>query len=165
MNSNKELSPRDSWSERRSRLARAPGRPRPAETSAGTSAALRGCHDGRVIPAVASVLVGLALVGVAWSTVLVVRDGRLGDPLFWLVAVLEVGLLAQLVGGSVALVRTDRDVDGATFVGYLLTAVLVPPLGVAWAASEKSRWGPGVLLVACVTVAALVQRAFVVWQG
>ncbi len=118
-----------------------------------------------VLPAVAYALIGLALVGAVWCTVLVLRDGRLGDPLFWLVAALELGLLAQLVGGAVALARTGRDVDGATFVGYLLTAVLVPPLGVAWAASEKSRWGPGVLLVGCLTVAALVQRALVVWQG
>jgi hypothetical protein len=89
----------------------------------------------------------------------------MGDPLFWLLAVVEVGLLAQLVGGVVALARTERDIDAATFAGYLATIWLVLPLGVAWAASEKSRWGSGVLLVACLTVAVMLLRLRQVWVG
>lgn len=116
-------------------------------------------------PAIGYALAVLALAGAAWSAVLLVRDRRLHDPLVWLLAVLEVGLVAQLVGGSVALAVTDRDVEGPTFVGYLLTAVLVLPLAVAWAASERTRWGVGVLLVGCLAAAALLQRALQVWQG
>jgi len=118
-----------------------------------------------VIPAVAYAFIALAVVGAIWSAVLLLRDRRMGDPLFWLLAVLELGLLVQLVGGCVALATTERDVDAALFVGYLLTAVLALPLAVAWAASERSRWGVGVLLVACLTVAALAERILQVWQG
>ncbi len=116
-------------------------------------------------PVVASALAVLALAGAAWSALLLARDRRMHDGVFWLLAVLEVGLVAQLIGGSVALVVTDRPVESALFIGYLLTAVLVLPLAVAWAASETSRWGVGVLLIGCVTVAALVNRILQVWQG
>lgn len=113
----------------------------------------------------AYVLIGAALVGAGWSALLLALDRRMHDPLFWLLAAVEVGLLGQLVGGVVALVRTDRDVDGATFVGYLVAVVLVLPFAVSWAASERSRWGTGVLLIGCLTVAVLVLRLQQIWAG
>lgn len=118
-----------------------------------------------MLPIVGDVLIAVALAAAAWSLALLVRDRRLNDALFWLLAALEVGLVAQLVGGSVALAVSDRAIDGVTFVGYQLTAVAVLPFAAAWAASEKSRWGVGVLLAACLTVAAMVQRILQVWQG
>lgn len=116
-------------------------------------------------PVLAYAFMLLAGVGALWSAVLFTRDQRLGDSLVWLLTALEVGLLLQLVGGVIALVVTERDVDAALFVGYLLTAVLMLPAGVAWAASEKTRWGVGVLFVACVSVVALAERLLQVWQG
>jgi hypothetical protein len=118
-----------------------------------------------VLPAVAYAFIALALLGGLWSLVLVVANRRVNDPLVWLLSALELALLVQLVGGCVALATTERDVAAGLFVGYLLTAVLVLPLGVAWAASEKSRWGPGVLAVTCVATAALAQRILDVWQA
>jgi len=96
---------------------------------------------------------------------LIVRDRPVDDPLFYGAAVLEVALLVQLVAGCVALATTDRDVAGVTFVGYLLTAVVTPPVGVLWGISEKSRWGTGVVVVAMVTVAALQLRIVQLWAG
>lgn len=122
-------------------------------------------RDVPVTPVVAYLLMLAAAAGAAWSAVLFARDRRLDDPLVWLLMGLEAALLAQLVGGAVALAVTDRDVDAAVFVGYLLTAVLVLPLAVAWAASEKTRWGIGVLGIACITVLSLVERLLQVWQG
>ena len=113
----------------------------------------------------AYLLMGGALAGAAWSALLMVLDRRMHDPLFWLLAAVEAGLLAAAVGGAVALARTDRDVDATTFAGYLATVWLVLPLGVAWAASEKTRWGSGVLVVACLTVAVMVLRLQQVWTG
>ena len=119
-----------------------------------------------VLPVVGYALTGLAFLGAAWSLALVVLDRRLDDPLFWLLAALEAGLLAQLIGGSVALAVSERvGIDGVTFVGYQITAAAALPVAVAWAASERTRWGVGVLLVACLTVAAMVQRMLQVWQG
>jgi hypothetical protein len=110
-------------------------------------------------------LIGGALAGALWAAVLMLLGRRMGDPLFWLLAVVEAGLVGQLVGGIVALARTDRDVDGLTFVGYLATVWLVLPVGVAWAASEKTRWGTAVLVVACLTVAVMVLRLHQVWTA
>jgi xanthine/uracil/vitamin C permease (AzgA family) len=118
-----------------------------------------------VLPAVAYTLIAASMLGGLWSLLLVVRNRSVTDTLVWLLSALELALLVQLVGGCVALVTTERDVSAGLFVGYLLTAVLVLPLGVAWAASEKSRWGPGVLAVACTATAALVQRILDVWRA
>jgi hypothetical protein len=114
---------------------------------------------------VAYLLIGGALAGAAWAAVLTVLDRPMRDPLFWLLAAVEVGLVAEVIGGGIALARTDRDVDAVTFVGYLAAVWLVLPVGVAWAASEKSRWGSGVLLVACLTVAVMVLRLQQLWAG
>lgn len=106
-----------------------------------------------------------ALAGAAWSGVLLLLGRSLNDPLFWLLAVVELGLIAALVGGSIALALTDREVDGVTFIGYLASVWLVLPLGVAWAASEKTRWGTGVLVLACCTVTVMVLRLHQLWNG
>ena len=114
---------------------------------------------------VAYLLIGGALAGAAWAALLTVLDRPMGDPLFWLLAVVELGLVAAVIGGGIALAGTGRDVDAVTFVGYLAAVWLVLPVGVAWAASEKSRWGSGVLLVACLTVAVMVLRLQQLWAG
>jgi hypothetical protein len=114
---------------------------------------------------VAYALMAGALVAAAWSGVLLALDRSLNDALFWLLAVVELGLVAEVVAGSIALAMTDREVDGVTFVGYLATVWLVLPLGVAWAASEKTRWGTGVLLLSCITVTVMVLRLQQTWNG
>ena len=118
-----------------------------------------------VFDAAAYVAIGGALVGAAWAALLMGLDRRLHDPLFWLLAAVEMVLLGLLVGGCVGLARTDRDIDGLTFVGYLVSIVLVLPFAVAWAASERSRWGTGVLLSGCLTVAVLALRLTQLWAG
>ncbi len=118
-----------------------------------------------MVDAVAYVLIGGSLLGAAWSALLTVLDRRLHDPLFWLIAGVEVVVLVQLVVGCVALATTERDVDGVTFVGYLVSTVVVLPFAVAWAASEKTRWGTGVLLIGCLTVAVLALRVTQLWAG
>ncbi len=114
---------------------------------------------------VAYPLIVAAVVGAGWAGLLLALGRRLHDPLFWLLVVVELALLGQLVGGCVALARTGREVDGATFVGYLVSVVLVLPFDVAWAASERSRWGTGVLVIGCLTVAVLVVRLRQIWAG
>ena len=113
---------------------------------------------------VAGLLMLLALVLAVWSLGYVVLNRPLDDRTFWALAALELGTLAALVGGSIALAATDRDVESVTFVGYLLTMALVLPVAVIWAISEKTRWGMAVVAVGCFTVAALALRADQVWS-
>jgi hypothetical protein len=110
-------------------------------------------------------LIALALGAAAWAGYYAVRERAIDNPLFYGLATLEVLLLAQLVAGLVALGASDRDVETATFVGYLLTTVLILPVAVVWAVAEKSRWGTAVLVVAGVTIAALVLRSYQVWTA
>lgn len=98
----------------------------------------------------------------AWHTW---RDTPFSNPLFYAISLFELGLIGLLVGGSIALARTDRDVDGVLFVSYLVTLVVIPPAAVLWGIAEKSRWGTGVVVVALLTVAALVARLHGIWEG
>ena len=108
------------------------------------------------------VLTGVAVVA---TVVMLVRDeSPPGDPYFLLLGLLLVVLLVQAVVGLVALAGTEA-VDGPTFVAYLLTAVLVVPVGAALALVERSRWGTLVLLVALLTVAAMQVRLDSLWAG
>nr|MCW2728530.1 hypothetical protein [Aeromicrobium sp.] len=95
----------------------------------------------------------------------VVKRREFGNPLFYAVSVLEVVLIVMLVGGSVALSQTSREVDGVLFISYLLTMVIIPPAAVVWGIAEKSRWGTGVVVVAMLTVAALSIRLLGIWEG
>jgi hypothetical protein len=112
---------------------------------------------------VAWLLVGLSLALAAWAAVYIALERPLDNPLFYGLATLEVAALMQLVGGSVALATTDRRVESVTFLGYLVTMLLILPLAVVWAISEKSRWGMTVVVVGCLTVGALALRAYQVW--
>lgn len=111
---------------------------------------------------------GVALVAVlvaafaAWHTV---RRQPFSNPLFYAVGVLELLLLALLVGGSIALGSTSRDVDGVLFVSYLVTVVVIPPAAVLWGIAEKSRWGTGVVVVAMLSIAVLCVRLLGIWKG
>ena len=110
-------------------------------------------------------LVGASLVVAVWAGLMAARNRPVDNPLFYGVLIVEVGLVAQLVGGTIALVRTDRALDSATFVAYLVTVVLVPPAAVLWGIAEKSRWGVGVVAFGMLTVAALCLRILDVWSG
>lgn len=114
---------------------------------------------------VAWIVCALALLVGLYAVVLIIRDRPVDDRLFYASAGLETVLVVQTVAGCVALAVTDRDVAGVTFVGYLLTVVITPPLAVLWGIAEKTRWGTAVVVVAMVTVAALELRLVQLWGG
>ena len=115
-----------------------------------------------------AVILASVLVPAVVATVLVVvhlvRDETAGDPTFVVLAVVEVALVVQAVVGSVALAATERDVSGVTFVSYLLSVLLVLPIGAFWSLAERSRAGTAVLLVALLTVVALEVRLWSPWS-
>jgi hypothetical protein len=81
------------------------------------------------------------------------------------VVLLEAGLLVQAVIGVVAMLGSDRELDRATFVGYLVGVAVVLPLGAVWSLAERSRWGAGVLTVTCVSVPVMILRLNQLWAG
>lgn len=111
---------------------------------------------------------GLCVVALAvavYAGVLTARNRAFSNGLFYAVAALEMLLVAQLIGGCIALAQTSRDIEGATFVAYLITVVIVPVFAVLWGVSDKSRWGTGVVVIGMVTVAALGLRLVDLWSG
>lgn len=116
----------------------------------------------------ASVAYGLAIAALlvagfaAWHSL---TRRPFGNPLFYVVGVLEIALTVVLVGGVIALNVTSRDVDGVLFVSYLVTVVVIPPAAVLWGIAEKSRWGTGVVVVAMLTIAVLCVRLLDIWKG
>ena len=82
------------------------------------------------------------------------------------IAIVEGFLLVQLAV-SIALVVTGHQAVGDTveFFGYLITALLVPPAAVAWAAFERTRLSTLVISVAAFTIAIMLVRMWQIWSG
>lgn len=122
-----------------------------------------------MIGVLATGLVVAALVAAAWALVLLVLGQKVQRrvllPLLGYLALVEVALVVQAVTGLVNLARTDREVAGLTFGGYLLGSLLILPVGALVALAERSRWAAGVLLVACLTVPVMIVRMNQVWAG
>lgn len=119
----------------------------------------------------ATVLMYVALAAAAWAAVLVVVNKPVqlrewhGLWLYGVVALLELGLLAQLVVGIVKMIGDDRQLDTLAFLGYLITPLVVLPIAGLWALVERTRWGPAVLVVGCVTIPVLIIRLRQVWEA
>lgn len=50
------------------------------------------------------------------------------------------------------------------FWAYLLSALLIPIAGVAWALVERSRWSTVVVGIACLAVAIMTYRMEIIWS-
>jgi hypothetical protein len=112
-----------------------------------------------------ALLIGASLLLAAVATVYVALDRPTGPLLLGGFGLLEGGLVAQAVLGILDLTGTDRDVDGAVLVGYLVGALLFVPAGVFWALGERSRAGTAALIVVGLVVPFLVLRVGQIWDG
>jgi hypothetical protein len=104
-----------------------------------------------------SVLVGLGTIALALA------DRRPLTLLAYGLVLVEVAALVQVVVAIVQAVRGERPTEVATFIGYALTSLLVPPVGALWALSDKSKWGTGAAGVASLVLAVLTLRMQQVW--
>lgn len=117
-----------------------------------------------MISALATGLIIGSLVVVLWCVGLVILNKPVNDPTLGLLALLELALLVQVVFGIINLVNTDRDVSGATFVGYLIAALLILPLATFWSLAERSRWGTTVVIIGCLVLPVLIVRLNQIWN-
>ena len=111
------------------------------------------------------VVLAIAAVAAVVLVVDLIRDRAAQDAHFIALGVLQVAVIAQLVGGAVALARTERDIEGTVFVSYLVTVALAPIAGALFSLAERSRVGTTILLLAVATVAGLELRLWDVWGG
>jgi hypothetical protein len=124
--------------------------------------------DRRYDPAVVDALAtGLMLLAAAYGVVALVLTALGRAPREYLViasVVLTVVVIVQVVIAIVALAAGERPAEVGTFVGYLIVAIILLPLGTLWALAERSRWGTGVLAVACFALVVVVVRLQDLWS-
>jgi hypothetical protein len=111
------------------------------------------------------VLGACALALAIWLVALIVLDRLPDDAVLYALLVLEAGLVVQLVIGLVRVFGEHGGVNVAAYVGYLVGALLVLPIGFVWSAGERTRSGTGVLLIAVVTVPVLFLRLHDLWAA
>ena len=107
-----------------------------------------------------------ALCGLAALSLVIeiIRDRQPGNVTFFTLVAIELGLVVQLVWGVVRVIDDHDGVDVASYVGYLIAALLLLPFGFLWSASEKGRGGTGVLLVAVLVTPFLLLRLHHLWS-
>lgn len=111
--------------------------------------------------AVAIMLASLLVAG--WCFIAVARDRFIPRGPVVALGVVEAALVVQAVLAVVRLAGGDRPAEFATFVGYLITSVLLLPVALVLSFMERTRWGSVVAGGAAAVVAILALRLLQVW--
>jgi hypothetical protein len=115
-------------------------------------------HDGL---AITIMIVSLA-VG-AWCFVAAARDRWIDVTHLVGLALIEGLLLVQAALALAAIGSGHRPGEYATFLGYLVTSVLMLPAAVGLCLMEKTRWGAVIAGAAAVVAAVVTLRLQQVW--
>lgn len=105
---------------------------------------------------VATIVASLALA--AWCLLRAAVNRPPGRFDLGAMAALAVLVLALVATAVASLFGDDRPAEPATFAGYLITTVCVPPTGWWLARMEPTRWGSALIGGAAVLVPVLVLR-------
>ena len=116
------------------------------------------CQNHRVIEPLQTILIVASLLLAVLAGVYVALDRSPDNALVGAAGVLELGFVAQAGIGIAQVIGDDEVASPVTFVGYLLAALVVLPLGVLWSLAERSRGATAVIIVAAVTTAFLAVR-------
>lgn len=116
-----------------------------------------------MIPVLAGIVIGLALVCTAWGITTLALNKPVGRAQLIADGALEVLTVAQSVIAVVLLAQGHRPAEFGTTVGYLLVVVIVLPVAGVWALSDRSRFAGGVLAVAAFAVVAMTLRLLDLW--
>lgn len=109
-------------------------------------------------------VVGLSTLLVVVATVYAWRDRLLDDRLLALLALVELGLLVQLVAGLVGMGEVGDSTERATFAAYLVSLPVIPIGTGLLALKEKTRWAMGSLAVGAFAVAVMTARCLQIWS-
>ena len=123
----------------------------------------------------AGVIDALALAGIVgslvvalWAFLLCARNELPSRSMYVALAVVAALVAVQVGIASVKLIGgggPEEDNRIVTFVGYMLTALLLPPAGAVLARMEPTRWGSGLIGAAMVILPVLILRMQQVWGG
>lgn len=124
-----------------------------------------------MIDALSTALIVATLVAAVWLAVYVTLARWLEVSkkdvlaLLALVVAILIGLIVQAVYGVVAVSTAGRHIESATFVAYLIGTPVVLVLAVYWSLTERSRWGPGVLMIGSLAATVMVVRLQQIWSA
>ena len=113
----------------------------------------------------AGTLIALSLVGAVWFLVQAARDKPIQAVHLLAMAVLEAGLLIQVIVAAVLLAGGHEAQEQGTFIGYLAGSLVVLPVGAFLAVGERSKWGSVAAGVACLTIPVVILRMQDLWSG
>jgi hypothetical protein len=113
----------------------------------------------------ATVITVVSLLFAGWALICAATNRRPTLLLFAAAVLLEALLLGFAVGGVVQMAGTARHFARPEFVGYLLGALVIPPLAFYWARGERSRSGTLVIALAFLITPVMVLRVQQVWAG
>lgn len=92
------------------------------------------------------------------------RDRLIDDLVLGLVALLEIGVLVQLVAGVSNLAHVGDGGERLTLLAYLVSLPVVP-VGTAFLAiKEKSRWSMAAVAVGAFAVGVMMLRCQQIWD-
>jgi hypothetical protein len=117
-----------------------------------------------IAPLATGVIIASLVVALI-AIITAIRNRPIGVVLLVGLGLLEVALLVQAVIAIVRLIGGEQIGETVVFLGYLATTVVVPLFGAYWGMAERSRWGTGVVAVACLALPALTGRLLQLWQG
>ena len=118
-----------------------------------------------MIAPVTYAVVALATVLFVVAVFYAVRDRLIDDKILGIAAIVEVGLVVQLVTGLVGLGQIGDSTEKATFAAYLVSLPVIPLGTVLLAIKEKSRWAMGSLAVGAFAVAVMAARCLQIWMS
>jgi hypothetical protein len=102
----------------------------------------------------------LCLVAVYYA----IRDRLIDDLVIILSALVELGLVVQMILGLFGVGEIVDTAEKATFVAYLVSLPVIP-VGTAFLAiKEKSRWAMGSLAVGGFAIAVMSARLLQIWN-
>jgi hypothetical protein len=107
----------------------------------------------------------VAFVAAAVTLFHVIRDRLPGWFLVGTLGVLELSVLVVSAVGLVRVLTTERDVESAMLVGYLIAVLILVPAATLWSLVERSRFGTAIIILACLAVPVMLSRAQQIWDA
>jgi hypothetical protein len=118
-----------------------------------------------VNPSLAALIIVTGFGVAGWTAAPALRNRWLDRSHLVGLALLQALLLVQAGIAVARLVGGGRPAEYGTFVGYLITSVIILPLAVLLAFLERTRWGSVVITVAGLVAAVVTLRLQQVWRG
>lgn len=110
------------------------------------------------------VLVAAAILLAAVACGYALFDRLIGNVVFGLAALVELGVLIQLVRGLFGITSLDGTATKATFTAYLVTLPFVLAITVWSAIKDKTRWAMASIAVGSFAVAVMTLRLQQIWD-